>query len=250
LAGRLKLGLFDFKYVALGRALRRADRFCPTSRASASQVMRAYALNEIRCRVVPNGINPLFLNARRDPQAKRGPILFFGRLEKTKGADLLIEALAEIAPPRPKAVLIGRGGNCSALGQRIRELKLEDCVSIQDWKDPAALARQLSLASMAVLPSTEESFGNAMLEAMAVGAPLISTTAGSIPEIVEHERTGLLIEPSDKRALVKAISALRLNPKLADDLGKAARAEVLDRYSWTSAARAFESLYRDIGASP
>lgn len=240
-ARRAALWLLDAKYPLLGMALRAADRVCPTSRSAADAVQRAFDLRPELVTVVPNGIAPAFLDATWQP-APDAPLLFFGRLAADKGVDTLIDALAglERAPP---LLVIGRGDDEAALRTLARARGLGDRVRFEPWASPRDLAAHIARARMVVLPSRHESFGNAMAEAMAVGAPLISTTAGSIPEVVEAGRTGVLVPPDDPTALRHAMAGLLTDPARAIRLGMAARAHVHTTYSWDAVARRYLEIY-------
>jgi glycogen(starch) synthase len=80
-------------------------------------------------------------------------------------------------------------------------------------------------------PSHWESFGIVVLEAMAAGRAVIVTRGSGMAEIVEHEKTGILVEPKKPKELAQAICRLAQNPELRADLGRAARAKVLETYS-------------------
>ncbi|HEY2734224.1 MAG TPA: glycosyltransferase family 4 protein, partial [Polyangiales bacterium] len=131
------------------------------------------------------------------------------------------------------------------LQSRVRELGLGARVHFLTWLDAADLAQLVRRASFAVLPSFEESFGNTMAEAMALGVPVISTRAGSIPEIVEHDRTGLLVTPGNGAELGSAIGALAGDVALRQRLGAAGRAFVANELSWEATAHRFERIYEE-----
>src|SRR5690606_33399007 len=160
-----------------------------------------------------------------------------------KGVDTLLQALA-LAPGEPRLTIVGRGDQAGTLKRMAGELGLAERVVWRDWLDETELARELSRCKAAVLPSRHESFGNAMAEAMAVGVPLVSTRAGSIPEIVEHEVSGLLVPPDDAAALSAAIGRLDHDPALAARLGAAGREQMRAKFSWQAIARRYVELYR------
>jgi glycosyltransferase involved in cell wall biosynthesis len=233
------------KYHALGRLIRGADLCCPASRTSAALVARAYGIGEQTMLVVHNGVRRAFLDVERSADARRGPLVFFGRVERSKGVDTLIDALALMGRKAPSAVIVGRGSAEIEARAKVAALGLANRVSFLGWQGDAALAQLLAVARLAVLPSREESFGNTVVEAMAAGVPLVSTTAGSIPEIVEQNTTGLLVAAGDPQALAQAIAET-----LDDDEGAARRALtarriVADRYSWDAAAARFEETYAE-----
>lgn len=242
---RARLLVRDGKYLVLGEAVRRADWVCPTSQSAAAMLERAFGSTGAHLRVIPNGIDPVFLEVAWQPEAAAsGPVVFFGRLARSKGADTLIEALARLGPAAPRCLVIGRGDDEPTLRRLVHAHGLGDKVELVQWRSKAELARTLAHARMAVLPSREESFGNAIAESMAVGVPLVSTRAGSIPELVEPDRTGLLVAPGDAVALATAMQRLLEAPALARALGDAARAEVRSRKTWDAVAASFEECYR------
>jgi len=114
------------------------------------------------------------------------------------------------------------------------------------WMTHEALAEVLTSARMAVLPSRTESFGLAVVSSMAVGAPVISTRAGSIPEIIEDGATGLLVEPDAPEALAEAIGRLLRDRSLAGRLGRAGRLHVRRHFTWDIVAEAFEQIYTSL----
>jgi glycosyltransferase involved in cell wall biosynthesis len=130
------------------------------------------------------------------------------------------------------------------LQTRVAALGLGDRVAFVDWLEPRPLAALLARARAAVLPSREESFGNAIAEAMAVGCPVIATRVGSVPEIVDADRTGVLVPPDDPAALAEAIDALLADPDRAAALARAGREHVRARFTWDAVAASFEDLYR------
>jgi glycosyltransferase involved in cell wall biosynthesis len=96
---------------------------------------------------------------------------------------------------------------------------------------------------MVILPSREENFALAALAAMAVGAPLITTGVGGVPEVVEHGESGILCPSGDVTMLADAIRQFRARPEHAAALGARARRRVRDHFTWEIAVRKFESLY-------
>ncbi|HEU5077129.1 MAG TPA: glycosyltransferase family 4 protein [Polyangiaceae bacterium] len=240
-AAWLRLAITDPKYLLLGRAARASTWCCPTSEHAARLVERALGVETAKIAVIPNGVSGTFFEHEWTLPSS-APLLFFGRLAHDKGVDTLLQALAR-DPGERRLVVVGRGDQGPALRRMANELGLGERVVWRDWLDEAELALALSRCKLAVLPSRHESFGNAMAEAMAVGAPLVSTRAGSIPEIVEHEVTGLLVPPDDATALHQAITRLEHDTGLAQRLGSAGRQRMQASFSWPAIARRYARLY-------
>lgn len=239
---RVMLWLRHPKYPQIGVALRAADRVCPASRDAADNVQRAFDVAPERITIVPNGVAPAFLEQAWAPPAGDAPLLFFGRLAEDKGAGRLIDAVAALENP-PPVLVIGRGEQEAELRELAGARGLAGRVRFEPWVSPPELARHIAGARLVVLPSRFESFGNVMVETMAVGAPLISTRAGSIPEVVEDGRTGLLVPPDDTAALRDAIAELLADPERAARLGSAGRERVRALYSWDATARRYLDIY-------
>src|SRR4029450_12320951 len=91
------------------------------------------------------------------------------------------------------------------------------------WLDRDALASVLATARLAVLPSREESFGNAMVEGMAAGGPVLSTSVGSIIEVTDNGRAACVVPADDPERLARAIADLVCDPDGAETLGEPGR---------------------------
>lgn len=91
--------------------------------------------------------------------------------------------------------------------------------------------KYISAFDVFVAPSHMEGLNTSILDAMMLERPVVGTTAGGIPEIIEHEKTGLLVPPKDPRALAEAIVGLLANPEKARRLGLAGRGMVINRFT-------------------
>jgi glycosyltransferase involved in cell wall biosynthesis len=245
---RARFALSGPKYLALGCALRSAHWVCPTSQQSAAAVVRAFGLPPERIAVVPNGVDASFFAATRRADIAAPTLLFFGRIEREKGVDVLIEAFASLTSDA-KLLLVGEGKDLPALLRRAAELAVSQRVQHISWRSAAELVQLLERTSLVVLPSREESFGNAMIETLAAGAPLLSTSAGSIPEVVRAGKDAFLVPPSDPEALAAAMRMLLADRSRCEQMGRAGRAHVRARFSWASTARVYEQLYERALAS-
>jgi glycosyltransferase involved in cell wall biosynthesis len=228
------------RFVAIAMGLRSADAVGVTSEHSRSQVARAFGKAPASLTVVPNGIDPDFLELPLENGAGQG-VLFFGRLTRAKGADLALEAYARLPAElkqRHPLKFIGNGPIRKELEERARELGVE--AAFPGWAAGRALAKAILDAKAVCLPSREESFGNAVVETLALGQGLVSTTAGSIPEVAGP--WGRLVPSEDVEALAKALEAeLRSVPEWPQRHRQ--REYVRSRYSWGRAALRYRALY-------
>ena len=245
---RASVWLTDPKYLVLGEALRQADLICPTSHAARRLVEQAFGLPTDRMVVVPNGIEASFLDAAPvDPQAHTdGAIVYFGRFSAEKGPDTLVEAWGRLpVDTRPRLVLCGRGELLAPLRERADALGGAEQVTLRGWCEPPIMVRELRRARAAVIPSREESFGNTAAEAMAVGAPVVLSRAGSLPEVVGDDSLALWFEPGDAGGLARALAALLADPVAAAERAARARAAIARRFRWDSVAERFLECYAE-----
>ncbi len=240
---RARFWIGDHKYVALTETARRATLVCTTSRYAARTVEAALRVEPARLHVVPNGIDASFFDVERSPRAASGPLLFFGRVVPEKGIDTLFAAFARSAYRDRELHVVGEGDDQPGLLRALRAAGIADRVRFFPWETPSALRARLAQAALSVLPSREESFGNAMAETMAAGTPLVTTTAGSLPELVDAGSTGLLVPPGDVSALHAAIDGLLGAPQRAEAMGRAGRRAMQERYSWRQVAKQYEAIY-------
>ena len=230
------------KFTALGHAMRHADRICPTSQASADELIKLFKLSEDRIEVIPNGVAEAFVQCTRNARAKEGPLVFFGRLSETKGVSDLLDAWLRMERA-PELWLGGVGPEEAALRAKLEEAGRAERVRWLGWCAPEQMAEYLCGARAAVLPSHEESFGNTMVEAMASGTPLITTRVGSIPEVVGGESHATLLSPGDPDAIVRALLNLQDRPDWFEARAERAQEFARRAYSWTNTAQRYASVY-------
>jgi glycosyltransferase involved in cell wall biosynthesis len=246
--------LREGKYVGQGLALEGADRVCPPSAYAGQLAVEAFGLDPARVEPVPNGVDPEFLAVERAPLAADGPVVCFGRLEPDKAIPELLEAWSRLpragaasgglAAARP-LVILGRGsleGLVRAAATR-GDADPGRPIELRPWTSRAALAQLLAQASLAVLPSHVESFGNAIAEALAAGTPVLSAAAAAIPELVRDGETGVLVPPGDAAALGRALEELLADPGRRERLGAAGRAWAREHLAWSHTAARFEAIY-------
>lgn len=175
-------------------------------------------------------------------------VVLVARLEESKGTADLIDAMAMVAARRPdvRALLVGGGtpAATAALTDRVRQLGVGAMVAFAGHR--LDVPRLLRAATMSVLPSRSEGLPNVVLEAMAVGVPVIATAVGGVPEVVVDGVTGLLVPAADPSVLAAAIERLLAEPALAARLGAAGRQLVVERFSMERMVRATEQLYQSL----
>ncbi len=113
-------------------------------------------------------------------------------------------------------------------------------------QDERMLASAYREAAMLVLPSEYEAFGLVLLESMAQGRPVVSTSVGGIPEVVEDGKSGLLVPPRDAPALARAIRTLLEDPALAGRMGEFGRTVTVPKFTWEGVVSQLSRIYADV----
>ncbi|MBS0582361.1 MAG: glycosyltransferase [Proteobacteria bacterium] len=186
-----------------------------------------------RLRVVHCGVDLGALPWRREGR-EAGLIVAVGRLDPIKGFDVLIEALALLQRSGRafRCRIIGEGPQRAGLEAAIARHQLGDRVELAGARPQADVRAALYAAQVFALPSVVAADGNrdgipvALMEAMAAGAPSVSTTVSGIPELIEHGQSGLLVAAGDARALADALARVLDDHALADTLASTARARI------------------------
>jgi glycosyltransferase involved in cell wall biosynthesis len=176
---------------------------------------------------------------------ERPVVVTLARLAPQKGIGVLLRAAAEL--PNVSFIVAGEGPERHALESQARSLGVSDRVAFSGFQsDPAAL---LASADLFVLPSFEEGLPLALLEAMAVGTPVVATAIGGTDEVVTHGEHGLLVPPGDAAALASAIGALLRDPARAARLAVAARTRVRESFSMERMVHDVVSVYDSVVTS-
>lgn len=158
-------------------------------------------------------------------RSTEGLVLFVGGNMQRKGLQVLIKAAPSVVKRRPdiKFCVVGRDSNMPRMWNLCRQLGVETHFVFLGWL-PNDKVRNLYLeASVFVMPSLSEAFGVALLEAMASGVPVVAAKVGGIPEFIEHEFNGLLVEPNNPEELSEAILRVLEDTDLAYRIGQQGR---------------------------
>lgn len=199
--------------------------------------------------LIPNGVALPSRPARpadaATPSSETGPIVgMVGRLGWKKGYQHALEAAAMVREVLPgvRFDIVGEGDQRPMLEERTRSLGLEETVRfLGKRRDVAELMAGFDCY---MLSSVVEGMPNALLEAMALGRPVVATSAGGSAEVVVDGESGLLVPPGDPRALADAVLRILRDPALAARLGAAAELRVRRDFDQSAMLRSIERLYR------
>jgi D-inositol-3-phosphate glycosyltransferase len=232
-----------------------ADGAVSASKYNASQVKARYGIDPV---VVYNGVDL----ARFTPDdkgdravlARHGlaasspetpALLYAGRLVRWKGVEYLVKALPHISPPNTRLWIAGEGPYRETLEKLAGELGVAERVVFLGKVEQEELAALYRSCAMLVASSfVNETFGMALCEAMACGAPVVASRFGGFREVVVDRVTGLLARPQDPADLAAKINTLLGDPEVARRMGQAGRERVLNHFSWRAVGDRIEEVYR------
>jgi len=195
----------------------------------------------------PDPVRRATIRAELHVAPARTLVVAAGRLVRKKGFEYLIAALASL----PDAVLAvaGAGTLDDELRTQARTAGIGDRVRFLGDETQERVAGLLAAADVVVVPSVRDDSGNVdglpnvVLEALASGTPLVTTTAGGIGAVVEHGATALVVPERDPAAIVAAIRTLEADRDRAGRIGAAARALVEARFGWNRTAEQLDDAY-------
>jgi glycosyltransferase involved in cell wall biosynthesis len=239
---------YDVRGTRLAAKVERADVVICVSDFTRSQLMAVVEeahwskLHVIRCGIQPARYTP---PVRPEPGRDEGlRLLAVGRLVRVKGHAVLLDALAAARAAGLHATLtiVGDGPERDALARKLVRLGLQEHVRLAGAVGQDEMRTEYERADVLCLPSFAEGLPVVLMEAMAMELPVIASAVMGIPELVEHERTGLLVPPGRPDALARALERLAREPLLRASLGRAGRRAVLERHDIRRSAQAVRSL--------
>jgi glycosyltransferase involved in cell wall biosynthesis len=221
------------------------------SRQQVRGTARSYLLDRARVHVVPNGIDAEAFKprsregARADLGLGSEPLLLcVGRLERDKGYETAIEALARLADSEPRLLVIGRGPEQGVLEATARRAGVAERVDFLGKKSREEVGDYLAAADAFLFPTErDEAAPLVPLEAMATALPVLTTTVGGGAELIESGKSGLLLPPANADAWAEAIRSLLADETLRHMMGQAARERILSGYTIEAMTRLTVDVY-------
>jgi starch synthase len=245
-------------------AIHAADAVIAVSDAMRSDVLTTYPdVDPARVHVIHNGIDPVAWQPsnetdalqRHGIDAARPYVIFVGRITRQKGVPDLLAA-AQQFDPRAGIVLCAGAADTEELRNDVAtavaalQAARSGVVWIDEILPPDELRQLVTHATVFVCPSIYEPLGIVNLEAMACETAVVATRVGGIPEVVDDGVTGVLVPPSDPRALAEAVNRLLADPSLAAAMGRAGRQRVEQHFTWTSVAERTLAVYEHLLSEP
>jgi len=158
-----------------------------------------------------------------------------GRLDRSKGQDVVIKSLAYLksAGIKPQVRFVGAGRQLSMYQALAEEAGVKgQCVFVGSVPHEE-MFREMAAAAFTIVPSRSEAFGLVNVESMSVGTPVIASAVGGIPEIIRDGVDGYLVPPDDPEALAEKMKLLLSDPTLREQMGENARQRFLDMFEQT-----------------
>lgn len=232
----------------VGRAIERLALRSPSRIVSVSELTRRGILGAGvgagRITVVPNGVDLRDLESRRDPNPAPD-LVFVGRLIEEKGAHILIEAMTRepLGGLMTACAIVGEGPEEGRLRAMVSRLGLVERVRFIPRLGQAELNGLMASTRVLVLPSSREGFGMVVIEAMALGTPVVVTASprSAAPDLVSHGTDGFVAERTPE-AVAQAVEMILASPVLRARMGAAAQKKAA-LYDWNAITDRMEEVY-------
>jgi D-inositol-3-phosphate glycosyltransferase len=241
-----------------------SDAVLASCTVEADQIASLYGGEPGRIRIVPPGVDHAFFGPGHRPQARRALglpldgrlLLFVGRIQPLKCADVAIETLAELrqAGGEPYRLVVV-GGPSGPHGEKSLQ-HLHDVADARGVRELVhfiapqpheLLSSYYRAADVCVVPSRSESFGLVALEAAACGTPVVASAVGGLTTLVDHGHTGYLVDDPDPGAYAAAVRRVFDEPLAAERLSTASVLRAR-RYTWRAAARTLVELHDELAS--
>jgi D-inositol-3-phosphate glycosyltransferase len=236
-----------------------SDAILASSEHERVQLGRLYGAEPERVEVVPPGVDHELFSPGDRAAARAalglgdGPVLLFvGRIQPLKGADVAIETAARLGPETVLLIVGGPSGpegeaECRRLATLADARRLDGRVRFVPPQLHERLATYYRAADVCLVPSRTESFGLVALEAAACGTPVVAAAVGGLQTLVDDGTTGFLVPGRDANAFARCAAELLLDRRRAAEMGSAATIGAR-RYSWSITAARLRRLYADLTA--
>jgi glycosyltransferase involved in cell wall biosynthesis len=226
--------------VVLRRVLRAAAAVVVFTEEQRQAVASAYGVELARIFAIRNGVEDSFFHDDDRGLPSRPRLVYVGRLAVEKNVSALLRALAGVSE-QFETTLVGEGSVERDLKRQSAELGLRN-VCFYGRADGEDLLNVYRRADVLVLPSNHEGMSLVLLEALAMGLPVVATDISGNREVVSHGENGLLVPPDDPDALRAALLEIIEDPDRYQRMSRTAR-KLADQYRWETVADDFEQLY-------
>ncbi|MBU0648607.1 glycosyltransferase family 4 protein [Patescibacteria group bacterium] len=221
------------------------DIITAISTALAERAKRLGA-KEDRVVIIPNGVDlELAKNSQAEPVT--GRIICVARLSWEKALDYLVRAMPEVIAEFPQAhlTLVGEGDKRQEIESLVKELNLGDKIKLLGKLPHDETLKEIGKSEIFICPSLAEGLGIVFIEAQACGVPVIGTRVGGIPDVIQDNETGLLVEPRSSEAISQALKKMLGNEEMRQRLKQNAL-QNLERFNWDRIAGQVAAEYEKL----
>lgn len=211
------------------------------------RVLLKLGVEEQKIEVIPNGVDPELLKISRKSEHGR-KVLYVGRVNfRQKGLDILLLAIRKLVDRLQgfELEIAGPPDEIDILNSYSRKLGIEGIVRYYGTVPRKKLIDLMKHADLLVLPSRFEPFGIVVLEAMAIGLPVVAAKVGGVPEVLREKVDGLLFPPEDIESLALNIEELLTDTRMAEKLASNAK-ERASSFTWDKIALRLMALYKQL----
>ncbi|CAA9588125.1 Glycosyltransferase [uncultured Synechococcales cyanobacterium] len=236
------------KAIALEEKIKRSTFVVAVSSFGKSQLYRWCVYDQwSKIHVIHCGVDKLFLKQQHIPLPDEPRLVCIGRLCEQKGHLLLIEAAGRLAIEglQFRLALVGDGPLRTKIETLIAQMGLQNHVEITGWASNFEVQQQLLTSWAMVLPSFAEGLPVVIMEALALGRPVLSTYVAGIPELVEPGGCGWLVPPGSVNALVEVMRAILQTPvRKLEEMGRVGASRVAEQHDTAIEATKLAALFR------
>jgi glycosyltransferase involved in cell wall biosynthesis len=240
---------------AMKSLLSSSDRIIAVSRAFQNDFVNLFPNFQGKSIYIHNGVNRTELNQSLKFESRHDQdryILCVAMHNEKKALDVLIRAVALLDDVKPpfKLILVGDGPLHQHLKDLALSLKVHKRIAFLGFQGRTEVVKLLHGCELFVLPSRSEPFGIAIIEALACKKPVVATSVGGIPEIIEHGINGILVDPDNPSALAEALRTLLTDNDLRRTLAANGYVTVQRRFCYENTGAAYEAVFFDLLGSP
>ena len=207
--------------------------------------------------VIRNGVDTSVFTPdgpKQDMSRGKLTLLYVGRIEERKGLDDLFLAMVKVFKKHPdsRLLLVGRAPDPRYQFQLVKlaaSLSISSKIQFLGTVDNQAIPQLMRSADILVFPSSThgdeiEGLPNSVLEGLATGLPIVATRICGVPEVIAHERTGLLVTPGSTNEFASSVDKLLDSQSIREEIGTAARSQIVKNNSIETTARKYLNLYQ------
>lgn len=228
------------------------DRILCVSDFIRNEIMHRFCFkDETKLLTVHNSVK-LAVRNRETPILPNGEIVFCGRIEEVKGADLLIRAVSLLPQAYREKVnltIIGTGSIEEQLKSLCEELYVQEQVTFTGLISQEQVFRYYERAMCVVFPSRKEAFSTAALEAMSIGCCVVASDVGGFTEFIHDGENGFLFEADNVQELTRRLAYIFEHIETANKMGKSAQSKVMEEYLWENTAKKICEIYEEINTT-